>query len=85
MPLGRDAGAAVTEFSPLVTGPDRQGAVQKQEDFVLSLVDMDRNRVSRAVSLRMISTWLLLTAESTRTSRVDPFIQASCWCSAAAA
>jgi hypothetical protein len=38
--FGQD-GDGASEFLPLVTGPARQGAVEKQEDLVLSLVDMD--------------------------------------------
>jgi hypothetical protein len=46
---------------------------------------LDRFALPRVVLLRMISTWPLLAAESTRISRVEPLIQASCSCSAAVA
>ena len=39
----QEGDTAAGQFPSLVTGPDRQSAVEEQEDLILSLVDMDRN------------------------------------------
>jgi hypothetical protein len=72
--FGQEGDAAAREFSSPVTGPDRQPPVEKQEDLVLSLVDMDRNpaaprRVaSHAEAPLARERWAVLT----RSTRPEP-------------